>query len=139
MSRCAGVQNVSRPMDMCHEMSHSKPTTTIAAAATTAYACHAQSSTTEPVRVVEEYAGAKVGRAVDVMGDLEERHLLAERRRVDRRDAEQALQHARALWRMTGEVIVHVPVHLHLHLGERPQHSGPRLELLGPIDLDAGV
>jgi hypothetical protein len=32
---------------MCHEMSQSNPTTTIVAAATTAYACHAQSSTTE--------------------------------------------------------------------------------------------
>src|SRR5258708_18624091 len=25
MSRCAGVQNVSRPMVLCHEMSHSRP------------------------------------------------------------------------------------------------------------------
>jgi hypothetical protein len=47
MRRCAGVQNVSRPMDMCHEMSQSKPTTTMAADATTAYTCHAQERTTE--------------------------------------------------------------------------------------------
>ena len=36
INRCAGVQNVSRPIDMCHEMSQINPTSTIEAAATTA-------------------------------------------------------------------------------------------------------
>jgi hypothetical protein len=44
MSMCAGVQNVSRPMDMCHEMSQIIPVTIIVAAATTAYACQANTS-----------------------------------------------------------------------------------------------
>ena len=35
MSRCAGVQKVSRPMDMCHEMSQYTPTITHSAAKTT--------------------------------------------------------------------------------------------------------
>src|SRR5689334_8895209 len=137
MSRCAGVQNVSRPMDMCHEMSQSNPTTTIVAATTTAYACHAQSRTTERA-LVGEYAGASAGWMV-VMGGSEERHLLAERRRIDRRDPEQPLQHTGALGRVSGEVIVNVAVHFHLKVGERPEHAGPRLELLCAIDLDARV
>ena len=39
ISRCAGVQNVSRPIDMCHEMSQYTPTITHAAANTAVYAC----------------------------------------------------------------------------------------------------
>jgi len=34
MRRCAGVQNVSRPIDMCHEMSQYTPIITHAAANT---------------------------------------------------------------------------------------------------------
>src|SRR5262245_35170083 len=40
MSKCAGVQNVSRPIDMCHEMSQYTPTITHVAANTAVYACH---------------------------------------------------------------------------------------------------
>src|SRR5258705_6095509 len=124
MSRCAGVQKVSRPMDMCHEMSQSRPTTTIAAAATTAYACHAQSSTTERART-GVYAGVRAGWMVEVIRISEERHLLAERRWVHRRHAEQSLQRPRALGRVSREVIVHVAVHLDAELGERPEHTRP--------------
>ena len=37
---CAGVQNVSRPMVECHEMSHRMPTTMHVAAKTTAWQYH---------------------------------------------------------------------------------------------------
>src|SRR5580765_7927824 len=39
MTRWAGVQNVSRPMDMCHEMSQYTPTITHVAPNRTVYAC----------------------------------------------------------------------------------------------------
>jgi hypothetical protein len=37
-------------MDMCHEMSHSRPTTTIAAETTTAHACHAEYEVPDGIR-----------------------------------------------------------------------------------------
>src|SRR5690349_20655242 len=40
MARCAGVQNVSRPMVMCHEMSQMTPTTMLVDANSTAGMCH---------------------------------------------------------------------------------------------------
>src|SRR3954470_7060148 len=43
--RCAGVQKVSRPIVMCHEMSQYTPTITHTAATTTAYACQTRSPT----------------------------------------------------------------------------------------------
>src|SRR4051812_34926963 len=42
MTRCAGVQNVSRPIDMCHEMSQYTPIITHSAANTTVGACQAK-------------------------------------------------------------------------------------------------
>src|SRR6476620_9705671 len=39
MRRCAGVQNESRPIDMCHEISQYTPTITQAAARTAVHAC----------------------------------------------------------------------------------------------------
>ena len=39
MSRCADVQNVSRPIDMCHEMSQYTPTITHVAPRRTVWAC----------------------------------------------------------------------------------------------------
>src|SRR5678810_643249 len=39
MNRCAGVQNVSRPIDICHEMSQYTPTITHVAPRRTVYAC----------------------------------------------------------------------------------------------------
>ena len=44
INRCAGVQNVSRPMVICHEMSQYTPTITHAAANTTDRACHASAT-----------------------------------------------------------------------------------------------
>ena len=58
MSRCAGVQNVSRPIDMCHEMSQYTPTITHAAAKTDGVRVPRQSTHGRARAVsVGEYAG----------------------------------------------------------------------------------
>src|SRR6478672_11473931 len=49
MRRCAGVQNESRPIDMCHEISQYTPTITHAAARTAVYACQRDEACTAVV------------------------------------------------------------------------------------------
>src|SRR5215469_12026175 len=57
MQRCAGVQNVSRPMVMCQEMSQCKPTIAQVAAAATVHAYQGTDSATAAVRAVCTAAG----------------------------------------------------------------------------------
>ena len=55
---CAGVQNVSRPMDMCHEMSHTMPTTMLVAASTVATSGHGIAAADSASRARENGAAA---------------------------------------------------------------------------------
>src|SRR5262245_37173886 len=60
MARCAGVQNVSRPIVRCHEMSHVTPTMTLAEAKSTAYRNHGtvrEMDAAQPSRASSTYAG----------------------------------------------------------------------------------
>src|ERR1041384_7659802 len=111
MRRCAGVQNVSRPIDMCHEMSQYTPAITQSAATATVRACFT----------------------------LEKTHLLAELLGLHGGLAEQALKRSRGFGRVSGEVVVDVSEHLAPLLGVRPEHLRPRLELAAAVHLDARV
>ena len=143
MSRCAGVQNESRPIDMCHEMSQYTPTITHAAARTAVYACQRDDDERPSMRGgrvesrEESRAWLPYGESPGVM--LEKTHLLAKMLRLDRLLSEQPLKLARRRRRVAREMIVHVAEHLPALLGVRPEHRRPVLEIARAVELDARV
>ena len=78
ISRCAGVQNESRPIDMCHEMSQYTPTITHAAANTAVYACQPSTPTTAVADARVDECLSWLDRDGHESHLLEKTHLLAE-------------------------------------------------------------
>src|SRR5688572_23398717 len=89
MTICAGVQNVSRPMVECHEMSHSSPMGRQATAPTAIHPCHGSA---RGAGDLEEWSGVDKTGAVATNQSMTERCPEATRERfapatgIDRRE-----------------------------------------------------